>query len=254
MKNNTLQIFDYEGQSVRSTVIDGEVWFVAKDVCDILGLADVTSALRSLDDDEKMTLQNQRSHSGQRGGAQSLNVINEPGLYALVFKSSKPEAKAFARWVRHDLLPQVMHTGSYNTAGEKRSPKSFYAGEHIIDRAFKCQTKADCQQVEALDRMFQGIYGYSALETAGIQLEVPAPQPEVPPKPNPQPRNHSAELWEHIVATFSPNEWFTTSELKQSLAEVPVSIRQIRRYLLSFVANKQLKRRGDCKGTEYSIK
>ncbi len=69
-----------------------------------------------------MTLTTNKSHSGQRGGAQSLNLVNEPGLYALIFRSRKPEAKAFARWVRHELLPQVMHTGSYSvsmTAGDK---------------------------------------------------------------------------------------------------------------------------------------
>ena len=245
MNTNSLQLFNYEGHSVRTTVVNGEVWFVAKDVCDILGLADVTSALRGLDDDEKMTLQNQRSHSGQRGGAQSLNVINEPGLYALVFRSNKPEAKAFARWVRHDLLPQVMHTGSY-TAGTKRSPKSFYAAERIIEKAFTCKTEGDCQQVEAIDRMFQGIYGYSALEAAEIQ-------PEVPPQPEPKSSNRSAKLWEHIIATFAPDEWFTAGELRLSLDELPVGSRQVRRYLLSFVASKQLKRRGSYKGTEYSI-
>ena len=111
---NALQVFSYNGARVRSVERDGVVWFVAKDVCDILELGNVTNAIRSLDDDEKMTLTNNKGHSGKRGGAQSLNVVNEPGLYALIFKSNKPEAKAFARWVRHTLLPHVMHTGSYS--------------------------------------------------------------------------------------------------------------------------------------------
>ena len=110
---NSLQVFDYEGSNVRTVILDDEVWFVAKDVCDILGLDNVTQAISTLDDDEKMTLSQNEGHSGKRGGAQSLNVVSEPGLYALIFKSQKPEAKAFARWVRHELLPQVMHTGSY---------------------------------------------------------------------------------------------------------------------------------------------
>ena len=113
LDNSALQLFDYEGATVRTTVIDGEVWFITTDVCDILGLSNPTMALQELDDDEKMTLSNSEGHSGQRGGAQFLNVISEPGLYALVFKSRKPEAKAFARWVRHEVLPQVMHYGSY---------------------------------------------------------------------------------------------------------------------------------------------
>ena len=109
---NSLQVFDYEGSNVRTVILDDEVWFVAKDVCDILGLDNVTQAISTLDDDEKMTLSQNEGHSGKRGGAQSLNVVSEPGLYALIFKSQKPEAKAFARWVRHELLPQVMHTGN----------------------------------------------------------------------------------------------------------------------------------------------
>ena len=111
---NSLQVFVYEGSNVRTVMLDGELWFVAKDVCDILGLGNVTQAVSALDDDEKMTLSQNEGHSGKRGGAQSLNVVSEPGLYALIFKSQKPEAKAFARWVRHELLPQVMHTGLYN--------------------------------------------------------------------------------------------------------------------------------------------
>ena len=111
---NELQVFKYNGQhQIRTTVIDSEVWFVAKDVCDILGLVDVTSALRVLDDDEKMTLQNQRSHSGQRGGAQSYNIINESGLYKLTFRSNKAQAIEFTRWVTHEVLPSIRRSGMY---------------------------------------------------------------------------------------------------------------------------------------------
>ena len=165
--NSALQLFEYEGQLVRSTVIDGEVWFVAKDVCAVLGIVDHRSAVQVLDDDERKLWE---IPTPSNGGYSKVNLINEPGLYALVFRSNKPEAKAFARWVRHDLLPQVMHTGTY-TAGTKRSPKSFYAAERIIEKAFTCKTEADCQQVYAMDRTFYGIYGYSALEVAEIQPE-----------------------------------------------------------------------------------
>ena len=110
---NDLQVFVYQDSNMMRTVqIDGEVWFVAKDVCDILGLANPTEAIRSLDEDEKMTLRNSEGHSGQRGGAQSFNVISEPAVYKLVFRSNKPEAKAFLRWVTHEVLPQVMRSGS----------------------------------------------------------------------------------------------------------------------------------------------
>ena len=106
---NSLQVFNYEGSNVRTVMLDGEVWFVAKDVCDILEIKNARDAISELDDDERSTV---TISDGNRGNP-NMNVINEPGLYALVFKSRKPEAKAFARWVRHELLPQVMHTGSY---------------------------------------------------------------------------------------------------------------------------------------------
>src|SRR5438309_755312 len=67
------------------------------DVCKALDIVNVPHAVSALDDDEKMTIANDDSHSGQRGGAQSLNIISEPGLYKLVMRSRKPEAKRFGR-------------------------------------------------------------------------------------------------------------------------------------------------------------
>ena len=114
--SNELQVFSYtESHQIRTTVIDGEPWFVAKDVCDVLELLDVTSAVRSLDTDEKMTLQDKRSHSGQRGGSQFMTFVNEPGMYKLIFRSKKPEAKQFTRWVTHKVLPSIRKSGMYLT-------------------------------------------------------------------------------------------------------------------------------------------
>ena len=108
-----MQLYSYGGRHVRIIELDGEVWLVAKDVCDILGLTNPTMAIQELDDDEKMTLSNSEGHSGKRGGAQSYNVINEAGLYKLTFKSRKPAAKEFTRWVTHEVLPSIRKTGSY---------------------------------------------------------------------------------------------------------------------------------------------
>ena len=93
--SNSLTLFNYNGNRVR-TILDertGEPWWVAKDVCDVLGLGNSRQALLPLDDDEKMTVSLTDSHSGQRGGAQSICIINEPGLYSLILRSRKPEAK-----------------------------------------------------------------------------------------------------------------------------------------------------------------
>lgn len=110
-----LEVFSYKNQQIRTVNYNGSVWFVAKDVCDVLGIKNVTDALKSLDDDEKMTLDKSESHSGQRGGAQFLNIISESGVYGLALRSNKPEAKNFARWVRKEVLPQIREHGMYLT-------------------------------------------------------------------------------------------------------------------------------------------
>lgn len=104
--NNEMQKFDFKGASLR-TLTDkaGEPWFVAKDVCDILGHSNVSMALDRLDDDERS-----KFNLGRQG---ETNIVNEAGLYVLVLGSRKPEAHEFKRWVTHDVLPQIRKTGGY---------------------------------------------------------------------------------------------------------------------------------------------
>ena len=105
---SSVQLFQYEGAEVRTVLIDGEAWFVAKDVCGILGLQNHKDAIKVLDEDEKSGVEISDPH----GRVQVTNVISEPAVYKLVFRSNKPEAKAFLRWVTHEVLPQVMRSGS----------------------------------------------------------------------------------------------------------------------------------------------
>lgn len=107
----SLQIFRYNENAVRIVRIDekGVPWFVARDLCDVLVIRDVSMAIASLDDDEKGT-----SIVGTPGGPQEMAVVSEPGLYALINRSRKPEAKAFKRWVNHEVLPQIRRTGRYD--------------------------------------------------------------------------------------------------------------------------------------------
>lgn len=104
--NNEIQQFDFKGASLR-TLTDkaGEPWFVAKDVCDILGHSNVSMALDRLDDDERS-----KFNLGRQG---ETNIVNEAGLYVLVLGSRKPEAHEFKRWVTHEVLPQIRRTGGY---------------------------------------------------------------------------------------------------------------------------------------------
>ena len=106
---------------IRILIINGEIWFVAADVCRALDLSNPTMTLERLEEDEKktlslseMTLNSAEVHSGKRGGARFLNIINEPGFYRLVFASRKEEAREFQRWVYHEVLPAIRKYGSYS--------------------------------------------------------------------------------------------------------------------------------------------
>ena len=108
MENNAIQIFNYKEQQVRTVDIDGEAWFVAKDVCDILGLKNITNALKSLDKDE-LTFKLLKSGGEKR----EMKLVNESGIYNLIFRSYKPVAKQFRHWVTHDVLPSIRKHGAY---------------------------------------------------------------------------------------------------------------------------------------------
>lgn len=115
--SNELKIFENaEFGTVRTTIIDNDPWFVAVDACKALDLSNPSDILKRLDDDEKMTLSLTEGHSGKRGGAQMVNIVNEPGLYTLVLRSRKPQAKAFKRWITHDVIPSIRKHGVYATS------------------------------------------------------------------------------------------------------------------------------------------
>lgn len=109
MSNITPHIFNTI--TVRSLERDGQIWFVATDVCKALEISNTPHALKRLDDDEKATIANSDSRHGQ--GAQNYNIINESGLYSLVLRSRKPEAKQFKKWVTSEVLPSIRKTGKY---------------------------------------------------------------------------------------------------------------------------------------------
>lgn len=109
--NNNLMIFENpEFGAVRSILIDGEPWFVAADVCKALELERTNRALSRLDDDEK------GAHSvSTPGGRQRMSIISESGLYSLILGSRKPEARAFKRWITHEVIPSIRKHGAYMT-------------------------------------------------------------------------------------------------------------------------------------------
>lgn len=106
-----IQNFAFNEHLVRVVEIDGEPWFVGKDICSVLDIQKHHQALESLDDDERGTYS-----VGTPRGDQSMIVISEPGVYRLVFRSRKPEAEAFKRWLAHEVLPQLRRTGEYRAS------------------------------------------------------------------------------------------------------------------------------------------
>lgn len=128
-----IKIFENpEFGAVRTTVRDNEPWFVATDVCKALDIGNPSQAISRLDDDEKVTLTTNEGHSGKLGGAQMLNVISEAGLYSLILKSRKPEAKTFKRWITHDVIPSIRKTGGYIAGQETMSDADLMAKALLV--------------------------------------------------------------------------------------------------------------------------
>jgi len=132
---NDIQVFENSefGKIRAMRGEDGEPMFVAKDVCAILGLGRQQDSTRYLDDDEKgECLVNTPS------GAQKMVCVTEPGFYKLVMRSRKPEAKAFQRWVTHEVLPAIRRDGGYMVARdetpEETMARAFVIAQATIDR------------------------------------------------------------------------------------------------------------------------
>lgn len=125
---------------------DGEPWFVAKDVCDILGIA-VRDTSKTLDEDER-GVDTIHTH----GGDQKMVIINEPGLYRLILKSRKPEAREFQRWVTHEVLPSIRKHGGYMAGQEAMSPEQMLAASMrwLESRIKKQEAQLEAQKPKVL--------------------------------------------------------------------------------------------------------
>lgn len=142
--NNEIQRFEFKGAPLR-TLTDkaGEPWFVAKDVCDILG-TDTRDLHKILESDEITNVDS--IHIAQNGGKAPL-IISEPGLYRLVMKSRKPEAKEFQRWVTHEVLPSIRKHGAYMT--QQTLDKALTSPDFLIQLATKL--KEEQEKVKELE-------------------------------------------------------------------------------------------------------
>jgi len=145
---NGLQVFENNRfGKVRVVMRGGEPWFVAKDVCDCLELGNVSQALDGLDDDEKQQLETNIINPDV-GGRGTL-IISEPGLYSLVLRSRKPEAKEFKRWVTHDVLPAIRQNGGYMLMRPNETEEEFFARAVLLAQQTLARMDAEKKTLSA---------------------------------------------------------------------------------------------------------
>jgi prophage antirepressor-like protein len=136
---NNIIPFEYESHNVRVvTDNDGEPWWIASDVCGVLSLSNPSEAIRGLDDDEKSTLRISE-------GGPERNIISEPGLYSLIIRSNKPEAKKFKRWITHEVLPSIRKTGQYDVGNASELD--------LIIKSAQAMKKIETRQIEHDQRL-----------------------------------------------------------------------------------------------------
>lgn len=129
---NNLQSFSYENNEVRTVLIDGEPWFVLRDVCQVLGISHVKDTADRLDPDEV----GQTEVIDSLGRKQTVTIINESGLYAVILRSDKPEAKPFRKWVTAEVLPRIRKEGSYiagASSSEELLAKALLAAQRALE-------------------------------------------------------------------------------------------------------------------------
>ena len=190
--------FENETFTVRTYLnSDGSIWFCAMDVCEILDLPNHHQAISTLDHDEKLGV----SISDPHGREQITSFVSESGLYALIFKSRKPEAKRFRKWVTSEVLPSIRKTGSYTVNQESNHEVTKpvpvpVKNDHVLktvkrptrgipqgvmkaaEKILKHTGIDDFQMTLALDAVFKGYTGESILEMAGIRPVVKQKEPK----------------------------------------------------------------------------
>lgn len=198
--NNALQLFEFEQQKVKVIEIDGEPWFSAADVCAVLGLSNVTRALSRISTEDKMNLdapvRNGNNLTSYRGYA-----INEPGVFALILTSRKPEAKAFKRWVTHEVLPAIRKTGSYSTTPQPPAPQSPAELLHQMTGLLVAQERQIAENAARVAQLETVVTGMQQREQANtLALIAPERAPSTAPKTD---RMRLVELVQFYAVTHS---------------------------------------------------
>lgn len=125
---SNIQIFNYQSNEVRTVEMGGEPWFVLKDVCTVLGISHITDTAKRMDEDEV----GQTEVIDSMGRKQSTYIINESGLYNVILRSDKPEAKPFRKWVTSEVLPSIRKNGGYIAGQEQLTPEELMAKALLV--------------------------------------------------------------------------------------------------------------------------
>lgn len=154
-----LAVFDYEGAAVRTVSIDGEPWFVASDVCTVLEIGNPSQAAARLDEDEVTLISNE---------GRPTNVVSEAGLFSLILGSRKPEARAFKRWVTHEVLPSIRRSGAYAIeTPEQLLARALVTAQGVIERKDE-HIAALTPRAEAWDELAAAEGDYDVADAAKI--------------------------------------------------------------------------------------
>lgn len=160
---NELQTFTYNNSQVRTIEMNGEPWFVLRDVCEILGISKYSDTAARLDEDER----------GAAGGVQEMTVISESGLYNVILRSDKPEAKPFRKWVTAEVLPSIRKTGSYSAPTK---PSKALEIKEINAKVRLSNQFLKLSKVDTLSAEYKNILAAKAAEVlTGTQL-IPIPK------------------------------------------------------------------------------
>ena len=133
---NELQIFNYNDKEIRTVKKGGDLWWVLKDVCNVLELSNPTMIAGRLDEDERA-----KFDLGRQG---ETNIINESGLYNVILRSDKPEAKKFKRWVTHEVLPSIRKHGAY--MNEQTLEQALTSPDFLIRLAQELKSEKEARQ------------------------------------------------------------------------------------------------------------
>ena len=156
---SSLLPLNFKGCAVRTVMIGNMPWFVAKDVCEVLELSDVSMSVAKLDDDEKLV--QKLFVSGQN---RDMIIVNESGLYTLIMRSNKPEARSFRKWVTSEVLPSIRATGQYTmpqlvenrlAVMEKMLVDNASRGEEIIKELAVMKDQFETMDVLQRDQLFE---------------------------------------------------------------------------------------------------